>query len=106
VKVVKNKVASPFREAEFDILYGEGTSKAGDLLDQGVTHSVVEKSGSWFSYGGERIGQGRDNARQFLKENPAVFAKIDSQLRKQLGLLASGEAASGEASKTNGLAAS
>lgn len=104
VKVVKNKVASPFREAEFDILYGEGTSKAGDLLDQSVTHSVVEKSGSWFSYGGERIGQGRDNARQFLKENPAIFQKIDSQLRKQLGLLAGAEPAAGEVSNTNGLA--
>src|SRR5437764_2181461 len=70
VKIVKNKVASPFREAEFDILYGEGTSRAGDLLDTGVQQNVVEKSGSWFSYKGERIGQGRENALQYLKEHP------------------------------------
>ena len=70
VKVVKNKVASPFREAEFDIIYGEGISKEGDLLDLGVAQNLVEKSGSWFSYKGERIGQGRENARQFLKDNP------------------------------------
>ena len=69
VKVVKNKVASPFREAEFDIIYGEGISKEGDLLDLGVANNIVEKSGSWFSYKGERIGQGRENARQFLKDN-------------------------------------
>ena len=72
VKVVKNKVASPFREAEFDILYGQGTSREGDLLDLGVTRNLIEKSGSWFSYKGQRIGQGRDSARQFLKENPEV----------------------------------
>ncbi len=72
VKVVKNKVASPFREAEFDIIYGEGVSKEGDLLDLGVAQNIVEKSGSWFSYKGDRIGQGRENARQFLKDNPDI----------------------------------
>jgi len=88
VKVVKNKVASPFREAEFDILYGQGTSREGDLLDTGVTRNVIEKSGSWFSYKGQRIGQGRDTARQFLIENPEIRGKIDSELRSLLGLLA------------------
>src|SRR5262249_4769398 len=88
VKVVKNKVAAPFREAEFDIIYGEGISREGDLLDLASTHNLVEKSGSWYSFGGERIGQGRDNARQFLKENPAVLGKIDQELRKRLGLVA------------------
>ncbi len=86
VKIVKNKVASPFKEAEFDILYGEGTSKEGDLLDTGVLQNVVEKSGSWFSYHGERIGQGRENARQFLKQHPDVRIKLDSELRGVLKL--------------------
>src|SRR5690348_9621968 len=86
VKVVKNKVAAPFREAEFDILYGEGISREGDMLDLGVTHNIVEKSGSWFSYSGERIGQGRDTARRFLKEHPDVSERIDADLRKTLGL--------------------
>ena len=86
VKVVKNKVAAPFREAEFDIIYGEGISKEGDLLDLGVAQNIVEKSGSWFSYKGERIGQGRENARQFLKDNRYPQA-IDTELRKQLGLI-------------------
>ncbi len=84
IKVVKNKLAPPFREAEFDILYGEGTSKEGDLLDTAVSRNVIEKSGSWFSYRGERIGQGRENARQFLKTNPAVAAKLDRELRGAL----------------------
>jgi recombination protein RecA len=88
VKVVKNKVASPFREAEFDILYGEGISREGDLLDMGVTHNLVEKSGSWFSYRGERIGQGRDNARQYLREHPDLCRTLDAELRKTLGLAA------------------
>jgi recombination protein RecA len=87
VKVVKNKVASPFREAEFDIIYGEGISKEGDLLDLGVANNIVEKSGSWFSYKGERIGQGRENARQFMKDNQDIKAAIDTELRKQLGLI-------------------
>jgi recombination protein RecA len=86
VKVVKNKVAPPFREAEFDIIYGEGVSREGDLLDLGVSNNVVEKSGSWFSYKGERIGQGRENVRQFLKDNPDIRASIDTELRKVLGL--------------------
>src|SRR6266581_2635428 len=85
-KVVKNKVAAPFREAEFDILYGEGISLEGDLLDLGVTHNVVEKSGTWLSFGGERIGQGRENARLFLKEHVDIRAKLESALRKKLGL--------------------
>jgi recombination protein RecA len=87
VKVVKNKVASPFREAEFDIIYGEGISKEGDLLDLGVAQNLVEKSGSWFSYKGERIGQGRENARQFLKDNPDIRQSLDTELRKLLGLI-------------------
>jgi recombination protein RecA len=86
VKVVKNKVAAPFREAEFDILYGEGISKEGDLLDLGVDHKVIEKSGAWFAFDGERMGQGRENARQFLKDNPDIRAEVDSRLRKGLGL--------------------
>jgi recombination protein RecA len=86
VKVVKNKVAPPFREAEFDILYGEGISKQGDLLDLAVDRKIVEKSGTWFSFGGERLGQGRENAKQFLKENPAVFKTIEERVRKELGL--------------------
>jgi recombination protein RecA len=87
VKVAKNKVASPFREAEFDIIYGEGISREGDLIDLGSAQSVIEKSGSWFSYKGERIGQGRENARQFLKDNPDIRQSIDQELRKALGLV-------------------
>jgi recombination protein RecA len=88
VKVVKNKVAAPFREAEFDILYGEGISREGDLLDLAVNSNILEKSGSWFSYKGERIGQGRENARQFLKDNKDTMAKLDTEVRKSLGLIA------------------
>src|SRR5881398_555396 len=87
VKVVKNKVASPFREAEFDIIYGEGVSKEGDLLDLGVAQNIIEKSGSWFSYKGERIGQGRENSRQFLKDNADIRQSLDIELRTVLGLL-------------------
>ncbi len=87
VKVVKNKVASPFREAEFDIIYGEGVSKEGDLIDLGTAQNLIEKSGSWFSYKGERIGQGRENARQFLKDNQDIRQSIDTELRKLLGLI-------------------
>jgi recombination protein RecA len=87
VKIVKNKVAAPFRESEFDILYGEGISREGDLLDLAVNNNIVEKSGSWFSYKGERIGQGRENARAFLKENKDTLAKIDAEVRKTLGLV-------------------
>ncbi len=86
VKVVKNKVAPPFREAEFDILYGEGTSREGDLLDSAVTRNVIEKAGSWFSYKGERIGQGRENARQFLKTHPEVLVRLDTEMRDLLKL--------------------
>jgi recombination protein RecA len=82
VKIVKNKVAAPFREAEFDIIYGEGISREGDLIDLGVAQNLVEKSGSWYSYNGERIGQGRENARQFLKDNPDIRQQIDTALRK------------------------
>jgi len=86
VKIVKNKVAAPFRESEFDILYGEGISREGDLIDQAVAQNILEKSGSWFSYKGERIGQGRENARTFLKENKDTMAKLDAEVRKALGL--------------------
>jgi recombination protein RecA len=86
IKIVKNKVAAPFREVEVDILYGEGVSREADLLDLGVTHELVEKSGSWFSYGGERIGQGRDNARTFLAANPTLADRLDADLRRHLGL--------------------
>ena len=86
VKVVKNKTAAPFREAEFDIMYGEGISREGDLLDIAVVHNIVEKSGAWFSYAGERIGQGRENAKQFMKENKDIAAKLETQVRKAVGL--------------------
>jgi recombination protein RecA len=85
-KVVKNKVAAPFREAEFDILYGEGISTEGDLLDLGGDHGVIEKSGTWLSFGGERLGQGRENARLFLKEHADIRAKLEAALRKKLNL--------------------
>jgi len=87
-KVVKNKVAAPFREAEFDIIYGEGVSREGDLLDLGVAKGLLEKSGTWISYKGERLGQGRDNARIFLKENVDIRQKIENELRKAIGLAA------------------
>jgi recombination protein RecA len=86
IKVVKNKVAAPFREVEVDILYGQGISREGDLLDLAATHEVVEKSGSWFSYAGERLGQGRDNARLFLKEHPEIRDRLDTMVRQKLGL--------------------
>jgi len=86
VKIVKNKVAPPFREAEFDVMYGEGISREGDLIDQGVERKIIDKSGTWFSYGGERLGQGRENAKQFLKQNPAMAATIEQKLRAEMGL--------------------
>src|ERR1700676_5224245 len=86
VKIVKNKVAAPFREAEFDILYGEGISREGDVLDVAVANNIVEKSGAWYSYSGERIGQGRENTRTFLKENKDIFARMDTDLRKKLNI--------------------
>jgi recombination protein RecA len=87
VKIVKNKLASPFREAEFDIIYGEGISKEGDLIDLGVANNVIEKSGSWLSYKGERIGQGRENAKQFLKDNTDIRQTIELEVRRALGLV-------------------
>jgi recombination protein RecA len=86
VKVVKNKVAPPFREAEFDILYGEGISKEGDILDLGVEHKIIEKSGAWYAFEGERLGQGRENARQFLRDNADIRGTVEGRLRKTLGL--------------------
>jgi recombination protein RecA len=86
VKVVKNKVAPPFREAEFDVMYGEGISREGDLLDLAVDKRIVEKSGAWFAYSGERLGQGRENAKQFLKDNVEVRRAIDERVRRELGL--------------------
>ncbi len=88
VKVVKNKVAPPFKVVEFDIMYGEGISKTGELLDHGVNAGIVEKSGSWFSYDSQRIGQGRENAKRFLRENPEVADKIETKIRENAGLLA------------------
>ena len=81
VKVVKNKVAPPFREAEFDIIYGKGISKSGNILDIGINLGLVEKSGSWFSYNGERIGQGRENAKKYLEDNPAAMTEIEQKIR-------------------------
>jgi recombination protein RecA len=86
VKVVKNKVAAPFKTAEFDILYGEGISRLGEVLDLGVASNVVEKSGAWFAYKGEKIGQGRDNSREFLKENPDLAFEIENKVREHLGI--------------------
>src|SRR5215471_1903712 len=93
VKVVKNKVAPPFREAEFDVMYGEGISREGDLLDLAVDKRIVEKSGAWFAYNGERLGQGRENAKQFLKENPDIFRAIEDRIRRELGMLREAEVA-------------
>jgi len=84
VKVVKNKVAPPFREAEFEIMYGTGISREGELIDIGVLHNLVEKSGSWYSYKGERIGQGKDNARTFLLQHPEIAADVEAQIRAKL----------------------
>ena len=86
VKVVKNKVAPPFREAEFDIVYGEGISKLGELIDIGVENKIVDKAGAWFSYKGERLGQGRDNAKNTLRDNPAMRDKIEAEVRAALGI--------------------
>jgi recombination protein RecA len=105
VKVVKNKVAAPFRDAEFDILYGEGISREGDVLDLAVLHNVVEKSGAWYSYSGERIGQGRENVRNFLKENKDVFARVDADVRKKLGIASTNVAPEVPPVPVNGAAA-
>jgi recombination protein RecA len=86
VKIVKNKVAPPFREAEFDVMYGEGISREGDLLDLAVDRKIVDKSGTWFAFNGDRLGQGRENVKQFLKDNPAVFKSIEEKVRRELGM--------------------
>jgi recombination protein RecA len=88
VKVVKNKVAPPFKQVEFDIMYGKGISKTGELIDLGVKAGIVEKSGAWFSYEGQRVGQGRENAKQFLADNPDIAARIEGQVRQSAGLIA------------------
>jgi len=93
VKIVKNKVAPPFREAEFDVMYGEGISREGDLLDLAVEKRIIEKSGAWFAYAGERLGQGRENVKQFLKDNPTTFKAIEERVRKELGLIRDPEVA-------------
>src|SRR6187431_133534 len=93
VKVVKNKVAPPFREAEFDVMYGEGISKEGDLLDLAVDRKIVDKSGTWFAYNGDRLGQGRENVKQFLKDNPETFKAIELRVRRELGMAAEETAA-------------
>jgi recombination protein RecA len=93
VKIVKNKLAPPFREAEFDVMYGEGISREGDLLDLAVEHKVIEKSGAWFAYGGERLGQGRENVKQFLKEHPEMTRVIEERVRKELGMVREAEVA-------------
>src|SRR5215216_3680675 len=93
VKVVKNKVAPPFREAEFDVMYGEGISREGDLLDLAVERKIVDKSGTWFAFNGDRLGQGRENVKQFLKDNPAVFKTLEDKVRKELGLVSAARGA-------------
>jgi recombination protein RecA len=92
VKVVKNKVAPPFKQAEFDILYGEGISREGEVVDLGAAHNVVEKSGAWYSYNGDRIGQGKDNAREYLREHPEVALEIENKIREKLGVATRGAA--------------
>ncbi len=93
VKVVKNKMAPPFKEAEFDIMYGEGISVAGDLLDIGVEAGIIDKSGAWYSFDGERIGQGRENVKNFLKDNPDIFATLNQRVRESVGLVKADETA-------------
>ena len=88
MKVVKNKVAPPFREAHFDILYGEGISREGEIIELGVEHKFVEKSGAWYAYNGEKIGQGKDNAREFLKEHPDIAVEIENKVRTAVGVVA------------------
>jgi recombination protein RecA len=97
VKVVKNKVAPPFKTAEFDILYGEGISREGEIIDMGVEARILDKSGAWYAYNGEKIGQGKDNAREFLRENPDVAREIENKVRESMGIpLLGAEATSGE----------
>jgi recombination protein RecA len=102
VKVVKNKVAPPFREAIFDILYGEGISRQGEVIDLGVAAKIVDKAGAWYSYNGERIGQGKDNAREFLRENPEIAREIENRIRESLGVNAMAEVAVGAAAEVAG----
>ena len=97
VKIVKNKVAPPFKEAEVDIMFGKGISREGDLIDLAVREDIVEKSGAWFAYNGSKIGQGRENAKNYLADNPEILAEIDHKLRVKLGLIAE-EAADAAAS--------
>jgi recombination protein RecA len=97
VKVVKNKVAPPFRQAEFDILYGEGISREGEIIELGVLHKLVEKSGAWYSYNGERIGQGKDNAREYLKEHPDMAREIENKVRAEVGVAGHQAAVAAEA---------
>ena len=99
VKVVKNKCAAPFRQAEFDVAYGEGISRTGDLLDLGVEKRIVEKSGAWFAYGGERLGQGRENAKQTMKDNPETRRNIETDVKRALGLPVREEVAAPEQKK-------
>jgi recombination protein RecA len=87
VKVVKNKVAPPFKQADFDILYGEGISREGELVDLGSQHGIIEKSGAWYSYNGDRIGQGKDNARDYLRERPALALEIENKIRERIGIV-------------------
>jgi recombination protein RecA len=94
--VVKNKLAPPFMEAEFDVIYGEGISRMGDLVDTAVEQGIVDKSGAWYSFGGERIGQGRDNVKKFLTDNPDIYAAVYAKAREALGLTAKGADAQGE----------
>ncbi|WP_168795137.1 recombinase RecA [Paraburkholderia aromaticivorans] len=102
VKVVKNKVAPPFREAIFDILYGEGISRQGEVIDLGVQAKIVDKAGAWYSYNGERIGQGKDNAREFLRENPDIAREIENRIRESLGVNAMAEATTGASAEVAG----
>ena len=102
VKVVKNKVAPPFKQVEFDIMYGEGISKTGELVDLGVKANIVEKSGAWFSYNGERIGQGRENTKAFLKENPKLAHAIEKAIRQNAGLIVDKMLAEPEAGEMEG----
>ncbi|MBC7186171.1 MAG: recombinase RecA, partial [Calditrichaeota bacterium] len=104
VKVVKNKVAPPFREAEFDVLYGSGISRVGDILDLAVEHKIVEKSGTWFSFGEEKIGQGRDNVKRYLEQSPELLEKIEHRVREALGMLPEqqGEPAPAAAERASG----
>ena len=96
VKVVKNKVAPPFREALFDILYGEGISREGEIIELGVIHKIVDKSGAWYAYNGDKIGQGKDNSREFLKENPEIAKEIEAKVRAAAGVAAPGAKTGGE----------